>query len=178
MTLTKKEIKQRYFDQVYKEASMVPCACGCGQLVKSKDHYGRDRSFINGHNGRKYDNPTQYKREWSHRDRSARQIYKMNRIHKIKSDLILSAGGRCCLCGLPFDGECTSIFDFHHTNPDDKCFNLNNASINKYNLEEIAEEAAKCELLCAVCHRLVHWDFANTAGLQDEAVTSMTEVMV
>jgi 5-methylcytosine-specific restriction endonuclease McrA len=159
MNLTKKEIKQRYFDRVYEEAPMIPCSCGCGQMIKSKDHYGRNREYVSGHNGRKYEDTAQYKREWNHRNRDSRYSYKASRIRKIKAELIRNAGGKCQLCGLPFDGDCTSLFDFHHLNPEDKLFNLNNASINKYNLEDINNEASKCELLCANCHRLIHWEF-------------------
>lgn len=169
MVLSKKEIKQRYFDKVYENASVIECACGCGTLIKSKDRYGRDKKYENGHNGRKYDSPTEYKRAWNHRNRPQRQDSKRKRTHRIKKDLILDAGGRCQLCGLDFDGECTSIFDFHHVDPAIKKFNLNNAAIQNRSISVLKEEAAKCELLCAVCHRLVHWNWkvVNTADPQD-----------
>ena len=168
MKLTKKEIKQHYFDKVYKNAPMVPCACGCGILIKSKDKYGRDKRYISGHNGRKYDDPKQYKREWNHRNKKSRQAYKKTWIHNLKRKLIIEAGEKCSLCGLPFDGDCTAIFDFHHVNPEKKLFNLNNASLNRYNKEKIKAEAKKCELLCANCHRLIHWNWndINTADFQ------------
>jgi len=63
MVLTKKEIKHRYFDRVYREAPMVECACGCGMLIKSKDKYGRDKHYVNGHNGRKLVCDVNYKIE-------------------------------------------------------------------------------------------------------------------
>ena len=37
MSLTKQEIKQRYFDKIYKEASVIKCACGCCKKLKSKE---------------------------------------------------------------------------------------------------------------------------------------------
>jgi len=163
MVLTKKEIKHRYFDRVYREAPMVECACGCGMLIKSKDKYGRDKHYVNGHNGRKYTDPTEYKREWSHRNRGKQYTYKQQWIHARKAMLIMEAGGVCTLCGLPFDGECTSLFDFHHRDPGDKLFNLNNTALNRYSLKKILEEAAKCDLLCANCHRLIHWDWSGNA---------------
>lgn len=33
--------------------STVPCACGCGTIINSKDRYGRARRFVNGHGRRK-----------------------------------------------------------------------------------------------------------------------------
>ena len=159
MKLTKQEIKKRYFDAVYNRAPMIPCACGCGTLIKSKDKYARDKKFVNGHNNRKYDDPTEYKRAWNHRNRSKRQAYKMQRLHAFKVELIINAGGKCVLCGLEFDGDCTAIFDFHHKNPKDKVFNINVGSLNKHNKPAVKKEAKKCELVCANCHRLIHWDW-------------------
>ena len=165
MKLTKKQIKERYYQRVYDEAPIIECACGCGQKIKAKDHYGRDRKYINGHNNRKYKDPIQYKREWNHRNRTKRQKYKMDRVHRIKRDLILSKGGKCGICGLPFNGECTSLFDFHHRNPSEKKFNLNNYSIISFKLILLWEEAEKCDLLCANCHRLLHWDWKKIEDL-------------
>lgn len=39
------------------------CKCGCGRTIPAKDRYGRSHDYISGHNGRKYADPTQYKRE-------------------------------------------------------------------------------------------------------------------
>ncbi len=159
MKLTKKQIKERYFKKVYDSAPIVLCACGCGGSTKSKDEYGRDRKYINGHNNRKYKDPTEYKRAWNHRNRSQRQAYKHDRIHRFKKDLIVEAGSRCTICGLGFDGECTAIFDFHHRNLEDKVFNVNNGALSKYSMAKVQTEVKKCDLLCAVCHRLIHWDW-------------------
>jgi hypothetical protein len=84
------------------------------------------------------------------------------------------------VCGLDFDGECTAIFDFHHRDASEKLFNLNKNSINRYSLPVIREEAAKCDLLCANCHRLVHWDWdaVNTADSREELLTPETGMKV
>lgn len=159
MKLTKEEIKKKYFKKVHDNAPMVLCACGCGRLTKSKDRYGRDKKYINGHNNRKYSDPKQYKREWNHNNRSKRQAYKCKWINNFKKELIIRAGGKCMICGIEFDGECTAIFDFHHQNPHDKKFNVNNSALARYSKSKITEEAQKCDLLCANCHRLIHWDW-------------------
>ena len=42
--------KERYYKKVYDAAPDIECQCGCGILIKSKDKYGRNKSFVNGHN--------------------------------------------------------------------------------------------------------------------------------
>lgn len=157
MKLTPKEIKERYFDKVYNSAHNILCKCGCGQSIKSKDHYARDHEYVNGHNNRKYSDPTEYKRAWNHKHRPERFAYKTKRIHKFKKELIILCGSKCSCCGFPFDGECTCIFDFHHRNPEDKLFNINNCSLGRHGKKKILEEIKKCDLLCANCHRIIHW---------------------
>ena len=58
--------------------------------------------------------------------------------------------------------ECSGSFhpiqmDFHHRNGEEKLFPLGN-SISKYGRDRILAEIAKCDLLCANCHRLRHLD--------------------
>jgi hypothetical protein len=149
--------KQRYFKRVYDDAPIIECACGCGGELKSKDHYGRDKKYINGHNGRKYIDPTQYKREWNHRNRIHRQKYKMEFVHKRRGKLIELAGGKCSNCGLEYNGKNAPIFDFHHRDPNTKDFNINDNSLNRFSLEKALSEVKKCDLLCSNCHRLYHW---------------------
>jgi hypothetical protein len=158
MKLTLAQIKRRYFNKVYAAAPTEPCACGCGQLIKTKDKYGRDRKYISGHNGRKYEDPTEYKRAWNHANRPQRRTYARTRVHKLKEALIHAAGGKCECCGLPFTG-CSALFDFHHRDPSQKEFSLNNRTLNAYGIVRIRNEAKKCSLLCANCHRMVHWNW-------------------
>jgi len=147
--------KKRYFKKVYDNAPLTDCACGCGQQIKTKDHYARDVKYINGHNNRKYDDPTQYKREWNHRNRDKRYAYKKQWLYAFKAELIDYLGGCCIKCSLEYNGTNAAIFDFHHLK--DKEFNVS-SSLNKYSKNRIYQEVDKCELLCANCHRLHHSD--------------------
>lgn len=149
--------KQRYFKKVYDNAPMIECACGCGEQIKSKDKYARDVTHVNGHNGRKYEDPTQYKREWNHRNREKRYEYAQGRVRKIRRELIDKAGGKCIHCGIKHDGKNTPIFDFHHRDASTKLFEVCNREIKSRNLESLYAEADKCDVLCANCHRLHHW---------------------
>lgn len=155
--MTSKEIKQRYWDKVYEKAPLVPCKCGCGEMIKSKDHYGRDKYYVNGHNNRKYETKNQYKLEWCHKHREERQAYKTMYGRKRKEKLILLKGGKCQKCGVKYNGENSAIFDFHHIDKSSKKFILNTKTLICYSWEKIVNESEKCELLCSNCHRLHHF---------------------
>ena len=135
---------------------LIECACGCGTIIKSKDRYGRDKKFISGHNGRKYDDPTEYKRVWNHRNREQRYAYKKRYIHIKKALLIKSKGGKCMSCHVEYNDKNASMFDFHHRDPSLKVFNVGLKAIMDMSKDKIAEEVKKCDLLCSNCHRLLH----------------------
>lgn len=58
-------------------------------------------------------------------------------------------------------GECgeshPACLDFHHRDPQGKEFNICNAIAIGLSDKEIAAEVAKCDILCANCHRKRHW---------------------
>lgn len=142
MNLTTKEIKQRYFDKTYNNAPIIKCKCGCGRDLKSKDRYGRNQFFINGHNGRKYADPTEHKRAWNKRNRNSKKVI-----------LIKYKGGECINCKTEYNGKNGSLFDFHHIK--EKSFGISAATIWK-SIDELKAEVDKCVLLCSNCHRLEH----------------------
>lgn len=65
-------------------------------------------------------------------------------------------GGKCNRCD--WEGN-LSGFDFHHL--EDKDFNVNAVKMANTKWEEIKKELEKCELLCALCHRIEHSDYEN-----------------
>lgn len=70
---------------------------------------------------------------------------------KKKQKLVNALGGKCCLCGY---NKCLSALQFHHTDPTKKDFSISsNAHIA---FEKALEEAKKCILVCANCHREIH----------------------
>jgi hypothetical protein len=148
--------KNRYFRKVYLSAPLIECACGCGVMIKSKDRFGRNKKYISGHNGRKYADKTQYKREWNHRNRAARYTYKTLRIKKLREKLIVLKGGKCTVCGVEYNGKNACIFDFHHLR--DKKFGINKCNLGRYSLDNVMKELEKCVLRCSNCHRMTHSD--------------------
>lgn len=70
-------------------------------------------------------------------------------------------GCKCNRCGWSGD---LSGFDFHHI--DGKDFNLGAAKMANTKWSEIKKELDKCELLCALCHRIEHSDYDNEVFLE------------
>ena len=50
-----------------------------------------------------------------------------------------------------------ACYDFHHTDPTKKDDAVAKLVNHNRKLETILNEASKCELLCANCHRLRHY---------------------
>ena len=79
--------------------------------------------------------------------------YVCNHVKKRKKDLASLFGGKCCICG--FDAFQEAL-EFHHIDPSIKSFGLTDSTAVTKALEKQLEEARKCVLLCANCHRGVH----------------------
>lgn len=75
--------------------------------------------------------------------------------HAIKKELVHYKGGKCEECG--YD-KCLGVLQFHHTNPQEKDFDLS-AQYNggHLDMEKLYKEADKCKLLCANCHGEKHF---------------------
>ena len=72
-----------------------------------------------------------------------------------KAEYILLKGGKCEICGFEYNGENAACFDFHHENPEEKEYNSSTAI--RLRREKALKELEKCQLVCANCHRLIHY---------------------
>mgnify|MGYP001607904393 CR=1 FL=1 len=63
-------------------------------------------------------------------------------------------GNKCIKCG--YD-KCIDVFDFHHTDPNEKDAEICKLLSKKWD-EKIEKEIKKCQLLCSNCHREIHWE--------------------
>lgn len=136
--------------------AIIACACGCGESLTPKDKWGRTRKFISGHNTpRKYKNPTQYKREWNHRNRTERYEYKKLYLKELKEKIILLKGGKCTDCSYAYTGTNHTVFDLHHLDPKGKDHTVSKIIGNRA-WALVLKEVDKCVMLCANCHRLRH----------------------
>jgi predicted transcriptional regulator len=69
-------------------------------------------------------------------------------------------GGKCERCNY---SKYIGALDFHHTNPEEKDFNIGKIRSKKLN-KRVREELDKCELLCSNCHREVHEEMRLTTN--------------
>jgi hypothetical protein len=96
-----------------------------------------------------------YRREWYHRNKEkeierivARKKEMRTWLNEYKSNLA------CKACGENHIG----CLEFHHKNSEDKDVAIAIAMQRGYSKKRIMEEMAKCEVLCANCHRKLHWE--------------------
>ena len=71
---------------------------------------------------------------------------------RLKEKLVEYKGGKCEICG--YD-KCITALEFHHLNPEEKKFGIGNNDILSF--ERNKQEADKCILVCANCHREIHY---------------------
>lgn len=95
--------------------------------------------------------------------------YVCNHIKRRKKDLISLFGSKCCICGFNAFQE---ALEFHHIDPQTKSFGLTDSNAVTKALEKQLEEARKCVLLCANCHRGLH---AGYLELPENAKDSFNE---
>lgn len=90
------------------------------------------------------------------------------RCQKGKFDLITRKGGQCIRCSYK---KCQAALEFHHRDPSQKDIDpslLKDRRLNAYVLTELE----KCDLLCAVCHREVHYEWVMEHRRQRPVITS------
>lgn len=78
--------------------------------------------------------------------------YRQRRRQIIRAVCVDALGGKCVRCGGVYPHY---VYDFHHRLPSEK---LGTPSImtDAASLASISAEVAKCDLLCANCHRIEH----------------------
>lgn len=77
---------------------------------------------------------------------------KQHRKH-IKEELVKYKGGKCEICGY---NKCINALEFHHLDPSIKDFTISDSS-KHYTLDQMKKEVDKCILVCANCHREIHY---------------------
>ena len=77
----------------------------------------------------------------------------MNRRKRLKAEAINLLGGKCKICGY---NKCPDALDFHHPK-NNKEGNIGTFLKNE-SREKLLKEAEKCILLCANCHRELHYN--------------------
>lgn len=70
----------------------------------------------------------------------------------LKARLVKEFGGKCIKCGY---NKSIKALEFHHRDPNTKIFGISTNKTTK-SFAKLLEEAKKCDLICANCHRELH----------------------
>jgi hypothetical protein len=71
---------------------------------------------------------------------------------RLKEMVVEYKGGKCVICGY---NKYVGAFDLHHLDGTVKEFGLSTRGLTR-SWEKLKEEADKCILVCANCHREIH----------------------
>lgn len=97
----------------------------------------------------------EYRRKWYRSNKSHAKKKVTERKHGLRAWLDeLKASLKCSQCGETHP----ATLDFHHTDPQQKDGGLAGAISSGWSRERILKEIAKCAVLCANCHRKLHWE--------------------
>ncbi len=91
------------------------------------------------------------KRKYADRAEYMKKAVAMRR-RKLKAMVVEYRGGKCMICGY---NKYFGALDLHHVDETQKSFGLSVRGLTR-SWEKIKEEADKCILLCANCHREIH----------------------
>ena len=75
------------------------------------------------------------------------------RRYRVKKEAVKYLGSKCEKCN--WVGN-LSGYDFHHEDPNEKEFSPNALNLANKSWDVVKQELDKCQLLCAICHRLEH----------------------
>lgn len=92
------------------------------------------------------ENPIKYQQQWIRSNKNKR--------NRIKKYLIQLKVNGCGLCGY---NKYPTILEFHHVEPKYMKFHISALGIKNNKNNDIADEIAKCILLCPTCHREIHF---------------------
>ncbi len=104
-------------------------------------------------------NRTYRKKYWKkwYSQKQNRERHRKNSLKRAKilpnqwrKELRIMFGNKCERCGY---NKCKQALEFHHRNEKNKKFTICHATRNLYKKQDIINEAKKCILLCANCHR-------------------------
>lgn len=99
-----------------------------------------------------------YRRKWytNNQDRAKKKVYARRK--ELKAWLAEYRATLACIrCG----EKHPACLDFHHRNPEEKDVVLARAYMAGWSRERILVEIAKCDVLCANCHRKEHYAKSN-----------------
>lgn len=81
---------------------------------------------------------------------------KRNEYRKMAREIIQQQkeGKACVFCGIADP----RVLDFHHLDHSTKSGSIGGAASAGWGIKRLLQEIAKCEIVCANCHRILHWN--------------------
>lgn len=79
---------------------------------------------------------------------------------KIRTMAIDYKGEKCIFCGYT---KCIEALEFHHVRNDGKDFGISSKGYTR-SWERVKQELDKCILVCANCHRKIHFGMLQLSG--------------
>lgn len=104
-------------------------------IIKECKHHGSTEFVLEGRN--------------AYRCKRCRIKSVSSKRKNIKRKLVETFGGKCIVCGY---SNCIEALEFHHLDRSTKAFGLASKGLCR-SFEKTLEEAKKCALVCANCHR-------------------------
>lgn len=107
----------------------------------------------------------QYRRDYYQRNKE-REKARITKTNKIRKALIrewlddFKSKRKCLRC----DENHIGCLEFHHRDPSTKEIDISFAVRAGWSIEKISQEIEKCDILCANCHRKLHWEQRNTGA--------------
>ena len=86
--------------------------------------------------------------------RTTKNILKTKRLDKINA---IKAEEGCARCKI----KDPRVLEFHHLDSTKKEFNIADYYYSHYSFEKLNQEIAKCIIICANCHRILHAEERN-----------------
>ena len=80
---------------------------------------------------------------------------------RLKERATYVMGNKCACCGY---NKCIQALEFHHLNPNEKEFSFGSNSNRSW--ENTRNELQKCILVCANCHREIHYGLIDNSLLK------------
>jgi hypothetical protein len=93
------------------------------------------------------------RRKWYYANKEKQAHYRKGRDAELAAWLQAKKSELVCACGESH----IACLEFHHRDPKQKTITIAKAIVNGWSVARIEDEMAKCDVLCANCHRKLHY---------------------
>ena len=131
--------------------------CVTCKIEKELNQFYKCKKYKDGYNTRCRDCTNESSKKSYFRTSGKRNKYLVDRRKRIKEEFennLIQAKIKCIKCG--FDHP--AALDFHHRDPSQKLNTIGDLKWAGASKERMQKELDKCDVLCANCHRILHYN--------------------